>query len=120
MLRVDTANVLKYEFHYTTIKYLIIPHLLLLTNNVLTALGLVQLLKAVLEANKSLTFLNLESNFLSGMVIVELVQAINKNQTIIDFKVANQVGPRMAAVMMMMFIIIIIVIAIAILNHVVH
>lgn len=44
----------------------------------------------VLPDNKTLSTLNLESNFLSGETIVEILKAINKNQTVVEFRVANQ------------------------------
>lgn len=43
-----------------------------------------------LAVNKSLRTVNVESNFLTGEVLVELVKAININQTILELRVANQ------------------------------
>ena len=50
-----------------------------------------QKLVEALPENKTLTILNLESNFLSGELIVEIMKAINKNQTVVELRVANQV-----------------------------
>ncbi|KAI1280710.1 Tropomodulin [Halotydeus destructor] len=43
-----------------------------------------------LKDNKSLTVLNLESNFVTGPMIRNFFQAINQNQTVLEFRAANQ------------------------------
>lgn len=43
-----------------------------------------------LKSNKTTKTVNVESNFLSGEVLVELVKAININQTVLELRVANQ------------------------------
>nr|KAG5707280.1 hypothetical protein BaRGS_000054 [Batillaria attramentaria] len=48
-------------------------------------------LAEALAVNKTLKTVNVESNFLTGEVIVELVKAINVNQTLLELRVANQV-----------------------------
>lgn len=45
----------------------------------------------VLEKNKSLTVLNVESNFLSGDLLAKLLRATLANQTLIEFHAENQV-----------------------------
>ncbi|KAK3096233.1 hypothetical protein FSP39_024800 [Pinctada imbricata] len=40
--------------------------------------------------NKTLKTLNVESNFLSGESIVEIMKAVNKNKTLTELRVANQ------------------------------
>ena len=50
-----------------------------------------QKLAEALSENKSLKVLNVESNFISGESIVELMKAINKNQALQELRVANQV-----------------------------
>ncbi|XP_025082063.1 tropomodulin-like [Pomacea canaliculata] len=47
-------------------------------------------LAEALAVNKTLRSVNVESNFLSGEVIVELVKAINVNQILLELRVANQ------------------------------
>ena len=49
-----------------------------------------QTLVEALKKNKSLTTLNLESNFLSGVMLRNLIDAMNTNQTIIEFRASNQ------------------------------
>lgn len=51
----------------------------------------IQKLAEALAVNKTLRSVNVESNFLSGEVIVELVKAINVNQILLELRVANQV-----------------------------
>ena len=53
---------------------------------------MLQKLAEALTVNRTLRTLNVESNFLSGGVIVELLKAINVNQSLLEFRVANQVG----------------------------
>jgi hypothetical protein len=50
-----------------------------------------QSLAEAMAENKTLKILNVESNFISGESIVELMKAINKNQTLQELRVANQV-----------------------------
>ena len=47
-------------------------------------------LAEAIRANKSLTVLNLESNFISGAMIRDIMSAINENQTILEFRATNQ------------------------------
>lgn len=47
-------------------------------------------LAEALKANKSLTVLNLESNFISGAMIRDILKAINENQTVLEFRACNQ------------------------------
>ena len=52
------------------------------------------LLQAIAEAlleNKTLTSLNLETNYISGAGVIALMEAINVNQTVTALHVANQV-----------------------------
>lgn len=44
----------------------------------------------MLEENKSLLTLNIESNLLSGVLVAEICRATLKNQTLIDLRLANQ------------------------------
>ena len=57
----------------------------------------VQKLAESLTVNKTLRTVNVESNFLSPEVIVELVKAINVNQTVLELRVANQVCHQFSA-----------------------
>lgn len=52
---------------------------------------ILQKLAEALSENKTLKVLNVESNFISGEAIVEIMKAINKNQTLQELRVANQV-----------------------------
>lgn len=45
----------------------------------------------MLEENKTLLTLNIESNLLTGSLVAEVVRATLKNQTLIDLRLANQV-----------------------------
>lgn len=45
----------------------------------------------MLEANKTLEFLNLETNFLSGDFLAKFFKAALKNQTLREVKCVNQV-----------------------------
>ncbi|XP_069102435.1 tropomodulin-1-like isoform X1 [Argopecten irradians] len=45
---------------------------------------------AALKANKTLKVLSIESNFVSGDCLVELLKAINENQTLQELRFANQ------------------------------
>ncbi|CAG2199773.1 TMOD [Mytilus edulis] len=47
-------------------------------------------LAKALEDNKTLKNLNIESNFISGEAILEIMKAINKNMTVIEFRITNQ------------------------------
>jgi len=44
----------------------------------------------MLEENKTLLTLNIESNLLSGVLVAEICRATLKNQTLIDLRLANQ------------------------------
>ena len=44
----------------------------------------------VLRENKTLRILNFESNFLSGEIIVQILQAVNINHTLSELHLANQ------------------------------
>lgn len=44
-----------------------------------------------LEKNKTLTSLNIESNFISGEMLAKLMKATLKNQSLVEFHAANQV-----------------------------
>ena len=57
----------------------------------------VQKLAESLTVNKTLRTVNVESNFLSPEVLVELVKAINVNQTVLELRVANQVCHQFSA-----------------------
>ena len=46
----------------------------------------------MLEENKTLLTLNIESNLLSGALVAEICRATLKNQTLIDLRLANQVS----------------------------
>ncbi|XP_064645354.1 tropomodulin-like [Lineus longissimus] len=50
----------------------------------------VKALVAALEGNKSLETVNVESNFLSGEMIVQLLEAINVNKSVKNFRATNQ------------------------------
>jgi len=52
----------------------------------------VQALAAALHENKTLKSLNIESNYISGQAIVNIVAAINVHQVMTEFRVSNQVG----------------------------
>jgi tropomodulin len=43
-----------------------------------------------LKSNKTLKLLNLESNFISGQGIVNILAAINVNQVMTEFRISNQ------------------------------
>ena len=51
-----------------------------------------QALAAALHENKTLKLLNIESNYVSGQAIVNILAAINVHQVMTEFKVSNQVG----------------------------
>jgi len=51
----------------------------------------VQALAAALHENKTLKLLNIESNYVSGQAIVNILAAINVHQVVTEFKVSNQV-----------------------------
>ncbi len=46
----------------------------------------------MLEENKTLLTLNIESNLLSSGLLSEIVKATLNNQTLIDLRLANQVS----------------------------
>lgn len=52
---------------------------------------IVQAFSEALEENNTLQVLNMESNYISGPCIVDLLKAINKNKTLVEFRIANQV-----------------------------
>lgn len=46
----------------------------------------------MLEENKTLLTLNIESNLLSAQMIAEIIKATLNNQTLIDLRLSNQVS----------------------------
>lgn len=48
----------------------------------------------VVEENESLKNLNVESNFLSGELLAQLIRATLKNQTLVELHAENQVRKR--------------------------
>lgn len=50
-----------------------------------------QAIASGLLKNKTLKLLNLESNYISGTGIIELLEGINANQVVTEFRVVNQV-----------------------------
>lgn len=44
-----------------------------------------------LKENKTLKILNIESNFITGEFLVEILKAINVNKTVEELRAANQV-----------------------------
>jgi tropomodulin len=53
-----------------------------------------QALAAGLSENKTLKLLNLESNYISGQGIINILVAINVHQVVTEFKVSNQVSSK--------------------------
>jgi len=51
-----------------------------------------QALAAALHENKTLKTLNIESNYVSGQGIINILAAVNVHQVMTEFRVANQVG----------------------------
>lgn len=51
-----------------------------------------QAIAAGLEDNETLVTLNLESNYISGVGIVAILEAINENQTVTELRLTNQVS----------------------------
>jgi len=49
-------------------------------------------LAAALHENKTLKTLNIESNYVSGQGIINILAAVNVHQVMTEFRVANQVG----------------------------
>lgn len=49
----------------------------------------------LLEENKTLLTLNIESNLLTGAVVADIVRATLKNQTLIDLRLSNQVDKKL-------------------------
>ncbi|XP_055332694.1 tropomodulin-like isoform X2 [Paramacrobiotus metropolitanus] len=47
-------------------------------------------LAQALEENKTLKTLNVETNYLAGETVVELIRALLKNQTVLEFRASNQ------------------------------
>ena len=52
---------------------------------------LLQKLAEGLKENKTLKTLNIESNFITGELLVEIFKAINVNKTLTELRAANQV-----------------------------
>jgi hypothetical protein len=52
----------------------------------------VQALASALSENKTLKLLNLESNYISGQGIINILAAINVHQVVTEFRVSNQVS----------------------------
>ena len=46
----------------------------------------------MLEENKTLLTLNIESNLLTGLVVADIVRATLTNKTLIDLRLSNQVS----------------------------
>lgn len=46
----------------------------------------------MLKVNKTLTSLNVESNFITGTGILALVEALKENDTVTEIKIDNQVS----------------------------
>jgi len=44
-----------------------------------------------LHENKTLKLLNIESNYISGQAIINILAAINVHHVVTEFKVSNQV-----------------------------
>ena len=55
------------------------------------ACGCEQALAAALHENKTLKLLNIESNYVSGQAIINIVAAINVHHVMTELKVSNQV-----------------------------
>lgn len=53
---------------------------------------LLQTIAESLETNKTLKALNLESNYISGLGIIAILDAVNITQVLTELKVCNQVG----------------------------
>lgn len=53
---------------------------------------MLQAIAESLETNKTLKSLNLESNYISGLGIIGILDAVNITQELTELKVANQVG----------------------------
>ena len=56
-----------------------------------TYYSLLQKLAEGLKENKTLKTLNIESNFITGELLVEIFKAINVNKTLTELRAANQV-----------------------------
>ena len=50
-----------------------------------------QAFAGALKENKTLKSLNMESNYISGESVVEILEAISENQTLVELRLANQV-----------------------------
>lgn len=46
----------------------------------------------MLRVNKNLKSLNMESNFITGVGILALIDALKENETLMELKIDNQVG----------------------------
>ena len=53
--------------------------------------ALLQKLGEALKENKTLTLLNVESNYISGDGILTIIEGMNKNQIVQELRVSNQV-----------------------------
>ena len=51
-----------------------------------------QAIAAALHENKTLKLLNIESNYVSGQAIVNILAGVNAHQVMTEFKVSNQVS----------------------------
>jgi tropomodulin len=61
-----------------------------MTKKFLNIYTFAQTIVGMLEENKSLLTLNIESNLLTGAVVADIVRATLKNQTLIDLRLSNQ------------------------------
>lgn len=59
--------------------------------NILSSHFLFQAFSDMLRANKTLQSLNLESNFITGLGVQALVDALRDNDTLTEIKIDNQV-----------------------------
>lgn len=46
----------------------------------------------MLRVNKNLKSLNMESNFITGVGVLALIDALRDNETLVELKIDNQVG----------------------------
>ncbi len=59
---------------------------------------ILQAVGAALAENKTLKMLNLESNYISGEGIISVLEGINTNKVVTEFRVANQVSDTIVGV----------------------
>jgi hypothetical protein len=52
----------------------------------------------MLQENKTLLTLNIESNLLTGTVVADICRATLKNQTLLDLRLSNQVKRKLYSV----------------------